>query len=41
MKSDRHENTTSGSWLERSFVCIVILLCIINYLYQLFRIFSA
>ncbi|WP_262786312.1 hypothetical protein [Enterobacter cloacae] len=41
MNSDRQENTGWSKWSERGFVYAVVLLCIINYVYQLFRIFSA
>ncbi|CZX73480.1 Uncharacterised protein [Enterobacter hormaechei] len=41
MNVDRKKNTEWGKWTERGLVFTVIMFCIINYAYQLFRIFSA
>ena len=41
MNVDRQKNTVWGKWTERSLVFAVIIFCILNSAYQLFRIFSA
>lgn len=41
MQDDYQQKGTGHPWAERSFVYIVVVLCIINYVYEMFRIFTA